>query len=757
MPATESPRELISALGNSVQKEFLAQNYVLSFDDFLDVFVRTPLKLSRNAASYIKDMIDHYGIVESETPRHGKRRTYKIFQSARGRNRPAIVGQDAAHDHLYRVLEQFVRQGKVDKLVLLHGPNGSSKSSTCDALAHALEEYSRKDEGCVYKFNWIFPNEKSGWEGLADKANGRGEIGFGERRSRASAGGSFAHLAEEEISCRIVSEFRENPIFLLPKAERLAVFSQAFEREHKRPPTPEEIPQSFEEGALSSKNRKIFDSLLVAYQGDLEKVLRHVQVERFFYSSRYRVGIATVEPQMALDAQDRQLTMDKNLQNIPPVLQNIRLFEPAGELIDSNRGMIEFSDLLKRPLEAFKYLLTTIEKMNINLTSGVADLDLVMLASTNEKHLDAFKASPDWASFKGRFELIRVPYLLSSDLEQKIYGEDAKLISRTKPIGPHAIPLLAQWAVLTRLRQPDTDFFEFGMRGLISRLDPYEKRALYNDEELSASFSDTEKAMLSKLTPEILRESQSSVAYEGRFGASPREMKMLLYFAAQNAEHDSLSALALFQEIEKLLQDRSVYDYLQFEPRGGFHDVGEFLNYIKARYAKAFHEEFLAAMHLFDEGQYVRALQKYLRHAVAFVKKERVMNEHTGKNEDPSETVMEEIEALVGAQGDKREVRERFVAKIASWKVENRETEFDIQKVFALELQTIAGRIYESKREDVERVREGMLTDGSPDYERLPPPLKAKCDETFANLNSRFGYTRKNAWATLVFLRGRIP
>lgn len=96
---------------------------------------------------------------------------------------------------------------------------------------------------------------------------------------------------------------------------------------------------------------------------------------------------------MTIDAQDKQITMERHMQNIPPVLQNIRFFEPSGDLVDASRGFIEFADLLKRPLEAFKYLLTTVEKMSINLSSGYADLDLVMMASANEKHLDAFKAS----------------------------------------------------------------------------------------------------------------------------------------------------------------------------------------------------------------------------------------------------------------------------------------------------------------------------------------------------------------------------
>ena len=62
------------------------------------------------------------------------------------------------------------------------------------------------------------------------------------------------------------------------------------------------------------------------------KVLSHVQIERFYFSKQYRVGIGTVEPQLAVDAQEQQLTMDKSISNLPPILHNISFFESRGSL-----------------------------------------------------------------------------------------------------------------------------------------------------------------------------------------------------------------------------------------------------------------------------------------------------------------------------------------------------------------------------------------------------------------------------------------
>ena len=50
---------------------------------------------------------------------------------------------------------------------------------------------------------------------------------------------------------------------------------------------------------------------------------------------------------------------------LPASLQSIALYEYGGEVVCANRGMLEFDDLLKRPVEAYKYLLTTVERHRV--------------------------------------------------------------------------------------------------------------------------------------------------------------------------------------------------------------------------------------------------------------------------------------------------------------------------------------------------------------------------------------------------------
>lgn len=57
---------------------------------------------------------------------------------------------------------------------------------------------------------------------------------------------------------------------------------------------------------------------------------------------------------------------------------------------------------MKRPLEAFKYLLGfSRSNGEAPLEQMILQLDEALIASSNEKHLAAFKEVPDFASFQG--------------------------------------------------------------------------------------------------------------------------------------------------------------------------------------------------------------------------------------------------------------------------------------------------------------------------------------------------------------------
>ena len=80
----------------------------------------------------------------------------------------------------------------------------------------------------------------------------------------------------------------------------------------------------------------------------------------------------------------------------PSSLSSVTLFEAFGELVDAAGGVLEFSDLLKRPLDAFKYLQITAETGEVPLRTQNVPL-LFTIRWSNEggsnRHLPLAKHS----------------------------------------------------------------------------------------------------------------------------------------------------------------------------------------------------------------------------------------------------------------------------------------------------------------------------------------------------------------------------
>jgi len=740
---------LIGELSSAYKEQFKKQNVLMSFAGFLNTVQDRPRPMIRNSAEYIRDTFDFFGTKETEGTAKSTVVRYKMFDEGTERNGP-IIGGELVQDEIYNILDNFVSQGHVNKLILLHGPNGSAKSSTVESIAWAMHRYCKKDDGAVYNFNWIFPTDKN----AAPKVQGEtGPIGFGVNREQLEDfESSYAFVDDSQIACKISSEFRDNPLFLIPMPQRETWLREWISAKEGTKPEDVYLPPHILQSGLSKKNQLIMENMLSAYDGDLSKVLRHVQVERFFYSRQYRVGISTVEPQMHMDATEKQLTMDKNISNLPTYLHNIRFHEAQGELIEANRGLLELSDLLKRPLEAFKYLLTTVEKSSISLPSSTHNLDMVFMASTNEKHLDSFKTAPDFSSFRGRFELVTVPYLLRPTLEVGIYRKDIDILNKTKKFMPHAAELLCTWACMTRLKQPDPELYESNQKALVARLDPRSKIRLYENQSLKGHFKNSEQTVLRDLKAKIASESMGMVVYEGRFGASPREIRAILQRAAQNSEFDTVTPMAVFDELERITKDRTVYEFLQFEARGKYHDALLFINIIKEEFCEIFETEILRSMSMVADEEYDKLLQRYIEHVVASIKKEKILNDATEAYELPSEQLMKEVEKILNIQSNVEKHREGILNRLASHKLENPKEKLEVVVVFESYLEQIQTHYYSQRKAVIDKNYQSLLALNTDDEKNLNSESKEMAIKTYDELERRFGYTRKAAIECLTFM-----
>jgi len=175
---------------------------------------------------------------------------------------------------LYEVLGEFARRGRPDRFVLLHGPNGSAKSSIVEALVRGLERYSNTDAGALYRFSWIFC-----------EGGERDRLGFQPGRVVDDAR-SLAEVDERMVSSRIPCELKDPPWVLIPRDLRRAFFESALRDAPEAERARFQWTDAVLDGDMSPKARTIFDSLLKAYGGDWSKVVRHIRVERFDISRR---------------------------------------------------------------------------------------------------------------------------------------------------------------------------------------------------------------------------------------------------------------------------------------------------------------------------------------------------------------------------------------------------------------------------------------------------------------------------------------
>jgi predicted Ser/Thr protein kinase len=724
----------LQRITEDVRREFLEARRVLSYNEYLELFAGNPELYSRDASRYVRDMFEHYGRTIVERP-WGPQTRFNLFDLpflAEGEaQREALVGQEPLQNEMQRLLNNFAREGRPNRLLLMHGPNGSAKTTAVGCIMRAMEHYSALDQGALYRFHWVFPNQNTL----------RGAIGFGGKRGTPSDG-SYAHLEEDQIDARLFIEVRDHPLFLLPQKHRRELLEKLY-AEHglKEPP-----PQWLLRGSLSHKSRQVYEALLASYDGNLAEVLRHVQVERYFISRRYRVGAVTLGPELSVDAGERQVTADRSLAALPSSLQAMTLFDAFGELVDAAGGVLEFSDLLKRPLDAFKYLQITAETGEVGLRSQSIQINCVMIASGNEIHLNAFREHPEFESFRGRLQLTRVPYLRSWLEEKKIY--DAQIAPQVRRhVAPHATRIAAMFAVLTRMRRPNPDRYGKPLRNVVTDLTAVEKMDLYALGTTPARLDDESAKLLHAAIPQLYTESDTYPIYEGSVGASPREMRTVMLDAAQSPRYDSLSPLAVLEELDKLCERTSEYGWLQEERLpGGYHDHVLFRQALRQRLLDFFEDEFRAASGLVDEARYSELFDRYVTHVSYWVKGEKIRNHMTGQYEDPDERLMREVEALLGSVGKAEQFRHSLISTVAAWAIDHPGQAVDNSRVFAQQLSRLREAVFKDRRVALAKLtRDLWLLIREEEGKALPEAQRQSARELLEQLHQRYGYEAASA------------
>src|SRR5436309_4862408 len=148
-------KAILNALRQQLNlSDYRKKHWEGSFDEYLDI-VREHPEVTRTAYQRIYDMILSYGVDVTESSRE-KHTHYRFFDDPDNEGRDAVFGLDGPLHHLVNALKSAAAGYGIERRVLLlHGPVGSSKSTIARLLKKGLERYSATDNGALYTLGWV--------------------------------------------------------------------------------------------------------------------------------------------------------------------------------------------------------------------------------------------------------------------------------------------------------------------------------------------------------------------------------------------------------------------------------------------------------------------------------------------------------------------------------------------------------------------------------------------------------------------------
>lgn len=620
------------------RREFREVHWEGTFFDYLGLVQARPL-IVRNAYQRVFDAVMSHG---SEKYRSFKKDCvrYHFFSDPFDRGQDAIFGLDFALMQLVDFLRSAAEGYGTDKRVLLlHGPVGSSKSTIARLLKKGLEHYSRTEEGALYSFSWLLDER----------------CGPTER----------AH----EFPCPM----HEEPLLLVPREARGELLARLNER---YTPLHGGGPLKLS-GELDPFCRRVYGDLMRHYNGDWRQVMSHVKVRRIVLSEKDRVGIGTFQPKDEKNQDSTELTGDINYRKIAVFGSDSdpRAFNFDGELNIANRGVCEFIELLKLDV-AFLYDLLGATQEHLIKPKKFAQthIDEMIIGHTNEPEYRRLQSNEMMEAFRDRTIKIDIPYNIRLDDEVRIYQKDfGPQRVRHVHIAPHTLEVAAMWAVLSRLEEPKK-----------AGLTLLQKLKLYNGKAIPG------------FTEESVKELREETTREGMTGISPRYVQDKISNALvgrQALEERAVNPFMILNELESGLSHHSLINDEDTKKR-----YRELLAMVKEEYEDIIKGEVQRAISA-DEDAIKRLCTNYIENVRAYTQKERVLNKYTGKYDEPDERLMRSIEEKIDIPDSRKEdFRQEIMNYIGALALDGKRFEYSTNARLyrALEL-----KLFEDQRDTI--------------------------------------------------------
>ena len=593
---------------------FREQHWEGSFWDYLEIVQENPA-VARNAFQRVYDMVTSYGS-EPFTQFKQDYIRHRFFADPIDNGSDAIFGLERPLMQLVDFFKSAAQgYGTERRILLLHGPVGSSKSTMARLLKKGLEHYSRTDAGKCYTYSWRLPMHGSD------------------------------DTAEHYLDCPM----HEEPLLLIPREARGEVLDVINEK----------LPDGKKVrlyGEICPFCRKVHADLMELYGGDWKKVIDHVKVKRLILSEKDRRGIGTFQPKDEKNQDSTELTGDINYRKIAEYGSDSdpRAFNFDGELNIANRGIVEFIEVLKLDV-AFLYDLLGASQEHLIKPKKFAQtyIDEVILGHTNEPEYKKLQGNEMMEAFRDRTIKIDVPYNIRLSDEVRIYLKDfGPEKVRGVHIAPHTIEVAAMWAVLTRLAEPK--------KAGITKL---QKLKLYDGKSIPG------------FTEDSIKELREEAPREGMQGISPRYIqdKISNALVSHNAVIEkSINPFMVMNELEGGLSHHSLITDEELKK-----EYKELLAVVREEYEDILKGEVQRAISA-DEDAIKRLATNYIESVRAYTQHERVRNKYTGRDEEPDERLMRSIEEKIDIPDSRKDdFRQEIMNYIGALALDGKKFEYN--------------------------------------------------------------------------------
>jgi serine protein kinase len=270
-------------------------------------------------------------------------------------------------------------------------------------------------------------------------------------------GGGKSSLAERLKSLMEIQPFyaikgsplNESPLSLFDPAEDADILEQEYK-----------IPRRYLRNVMSPWAVK----RLKEFGGDI----RRFRVVKLHPSILNQTAVSKTEPGDENNQDISSLVGKVDIRKLEDFAQNDPdAYSFSGGLSKANRGLMEFVEMFKAPIKVLHPLLTATQEGNYNGTEAIGPIpfDGIVLAHSNEAEWHTFRNNKNNEAFIDRVYIVKVPYCLRISEEILIYQKllDNSSLSLS-PCAPDTLKMLAQFSVLSRIKQPENSSIYSKMR-----------------------------------------------------------------------------------------------------------------------------------------------------------------------------------------------------------------------------------------------------------------------------------------------------